>query len=224
MPPQPRSRSRSECAHLAVVDLVLLQHAPDHLLVHLGQRHRAVDRHATRLLLLEVDVGRRPGRWAQAASRGGAGRAAFAQKARACMRLACSAGAMPPCAHGQLARSREERTAPPVPPTALPSPCRARRAPVEAHADRLQLACEYLSMVPGLRGVQHHQQQVGRLAHGNDLLAGRMKARRTIRSRSQQQQLRFAACTGRRAHVRHAREHLARAPAGRAPCPLPRPR
>jgi hypothetical protein len=51
--------ARAPTPHLAVVDLVLLQDARHQLVVHLGHRARAVDRHAAGLALAEVDVGRR---------------------------------------------------------------------------------------------------------------------------------------------------------------------
>lgn len=41
--------------------------------------------------------------------------------------------------------------------------------PVEPDAHRLQLPREDLPVVPGLGGVQNHEQQVGALAHRNDL-------------------------------------------------------
>lgn len=129
-----RAARRPSTAHL--------QDALHHLVVHVCQRHHAVDGDAARLLLLERDVGRAAVQ-PHAHLRAGGGQGCVHAWGR--RRLA----AWPCHTHVQASHPRS--------------------APPRTH--RLQLAGQDFAVVVRLAGVQHHKQQVGALAHRDDLAA-----------------------------------------------------
>lgn len=64
-----------------------------------------------------------------------------------------------------------------------------RRRPVQPHAHCFQLSCQDLLMCPRFSSVQNHQQQICRLAHGNDLTTTTFTLRGTLNNTWQIQEL-----------------------------------
>lgn len=60
---------------------------------------------------------------------------------------------------------------------------------VEADADRFEFFFEQLALDVALGGVEHHQHQVGRARHGDDLLAATLALRRALDNSGKIEQL-----------------------------------